>query len=189
MKTNGELSDGWKTFDGVLTPRPEVAAYAARGQTVKGVCREKGCFRKVEISPRQLCGQGMGLIQMKKVQSLYRCSRLDGCGLQFHDEPLHPRLTLGMLMGKSHVRVRVRCAAGACKFLRVWTAEEIVASLAKKGKDGTGADIHTLGQLMTTPCKVCKKVNWNADVLWSDTTAMGWRQQGEAVFNKYKYGI
>lgn len=182
MRKSDGPPEGWWSFQGVLTPRQEVASYGVRGQMAKGVCRQKGCSRRVELEPRELCGKGLGLLLMKQVQELYRCSRVDGCGLQFHDEPFRPPLRLDQLVGRPNVRVRLRCDAGKCRFFRIWRVEEMIASLKERGKGGGSTDVEGLGKMMTTPCPLCKKVNWRADILWQNTDNEGWRRGGEIVF-------
>ena len=59
-QTNGP-PPGWTARDGVVEPSEQVRGYALRHQTVKGVCRAKGCTRRVELDPKELCGAGLGL--------------------------------------------------------------------------------------------------------------------------------
>ena len=91
---------GWVARYGVVVAMEAVAGYAAHGQVVKGICRAKGCTRRVELDPKALCAVGLGLLTMKQVQTLWRCHRVDGCGLDFQkDRPSNP-LILGQFVGK-----------------------------------------------------------------------------------------
>lgn len=176
------LPQGWTTWNGVLEPANQVAAYAARGQIIRGRCETKECNRKIRIEPKDLCGKGQGLLQMKQVEQLHRCQRLEGCSLGFFADPATPPLHLDWLTGRPNVRIRLKCRGHGCKYVRVWVVEQMIAGLKKAGKGGGGTDVHALGKLMTQPCPVCKKVNWAADVLWASTETIGWRQNGEKCF-------
>jgi len=173
---------GWVASGGVLTPSEDVAGYAARGQVVQGVCRGDGCTRRVKLEPRALCVAGLDRLTMSQVQKLWSCNRVDGCRLEFHKEPPLAPLTLGMFVGKPNVRVRVRCRRERCTFFRIWTVEEMIAGLAKRGHDGRRTEVERLGSMMTAPCTVCKRVNWAAEILWVNTDTMGWRALGERSF-------
>jgi len=173
---------GWTAASGVLEPSDLVAGYAARVQPVKGVCRNTGCRRTVELDPKALCDMGYGRIPMRKLQELWRCHRLEGCGLSFHKEPAQNPLRLGQLVGRPNVRVRLSCQGAGCKFFRVWTVEEMIAGLEKRGQGDERTDCDTLGYKMTAGCPVCKKVNWKSDIAWVNTESAGWKAQGERTF-------
>jgi hypothetical protein len=168
----------------VVEPAETVAAFAARGQAVKGTCRSGGCSRRVELDPKALCGVGLAQLSMRKVQGLWRCQRLDGCGLDFHNEPaLHP-LRLDQFVGRPNVRVRLRCRGDRCKFFRVWRVEEMIAGLVKRRQGDDRTEIEALGKKMTAACPLCKRVNWTAEVLWVSTDTMGWKALGERSFEQ-----
>ena len=173
---------GWVSENGVDQPSESVTAYAARFQTVKGVCRARGCTRRVELDPKSLCGDGLALLSMRQVEALWRCQRLDGCGLDFHKEKALKPLTLGQFIGRPNVRVRIRCRGNGCKFFRVWRIEEMIAGLEKRGQGSDRTDIDDLAAKMTTACPMCKRVNWTADLLWVNTETMGWKALGERSF-------
>ncbi|MDB5480482.1 MAG: hypothetical protein JWO83_1535 [Caulobacteraceae bacterium] len=119
---------------------------------------------------------------MRQVQALWRCQRVEGCGLDFHKEkPLNP-LILGQFVGRPNVRVRVRCRGDRCKFHRLWRIEEMIAGLEKRGQGGARTEVDGLGAKMTTPCPMCKRVNWGAEILWVNTDTMGWKARGERSF-------
>jgi len=175
---------GWVSHSGVVEPAETVAAYAARGQAVKGTCRSGGCNRRVELEPKALCGAGLALLNMRQVQGLWRCQRLDGCGLDFHNEPpLHP-LRLDQFVGRPNVRLRLRCSGNGCKFFRVWRVEEMIAGLVKRRQGDDRTEVGKLGAMMTTACPLCKRTNWTAEVLWVSTDTMGWKALGERSFEQ-----
>jgi hypothetical protein len=173
---------GWTAENGLLSPSATVGGYAARGQSVKGACRAEGCSRRVELEPEHLCKLGYALLTMDKVQRLWRCHQLEGCGLSFHKEPALRPLRLGLLVGRPHIRVRLRCRGNDCKFHRVWRVEEMISGLAKRRQGDDSTDIDSLGAKMTAPCPICKKTNWEADILCANTESAGWRAQGERMF-------
>lgn len=173
---------GWVALGGVIEPGESVAAYAARRQTVRATCRSDGCNRNITIDPVEQAKRGFGAVSMRRLRGLWTCHRLDGCTLGFFEDKPEIPLCLYAFVGRAHVRVRLRCQAAGCKFYRVWTVEEIVAGLEKRGVGGERTEVDGLGKLMTTACAVCKRVNWAADVLWVDTDTMGWKALGERCF-------
>lgn len=178
------LPEGWTSDNGVVTPAGMVAAYAARAQLVKGTCREKGCFRRVEIDARHLCGRGLARLSMRQIQELYRCHRLDErCSLQWHNEPAGNPLRLGALVGKPNIRVRVRCQGGGCKYFRVVRVEEMIAGLVKRKQGDEKTEIDGLPKMMTSGCPLCRRTNWAVDVLYVNTQTAGWKQLGERTFD------
>jgi hypothetical protein len=36
--------------------------------------------------------------------------------------------------------------------------------------------------MMTSACPLCHLTNWGAEILWADTSAVGWRSMGERYF-------
>jgi hypothetical protein len=169
-------------MDGVLQPSERVSGYAVRHQTVRGICRGKECTRRVELDPKSLCGEGLGSLTMRQVQAFWRCQRIDGCKLDFHNEkPLNP-LLLGQFVGRANVRVRVRCRGDRCKFHRLWRVDEMIAGLEKRGHGSSRTEVEALGAMMTTPCPLCKKASWTAEILWINTDTMGWKARGERSF-------
>ena len=173
---------GWAATGGILQPSDLVSGYAARVQGVKGTCRNTGCRRSVELDPKELSDLGYGRIPMRKLQQLWRCQRLEGCGLSFHNEPAQNPLRLSQLVGRPNVRVRLRCQGNGCKFFRVWRVEEMIAGLEKRGQGDERTDCDTLGAKMTSGCPLCKKVNWKSDIVWVNTDTAGWRALGEKTF-------
>lgn len=179
---------GWVSHSGAIEPAPRVADYAARLQVVKGVCRATGCNRRVELEPKALCGAGLGLVSMDQVKNLWRCHRIDGCALDFHNEPPLNPLRLDHFLGRPNVRLRLRCRGDRCKFFRVWRVEEMIAGLTKRRQGDGRTEVEKLGAMMTTACPLCKRSNWTADVLWVSTDTMGWKALGEQTFDQREAG-
>lgn len=102
------LPPGWTSSNGIVGPGERVADFAARGQPVKGVCRSQGCSRRVELEAAALCKGGLAALSMRQVQKLWMCQRLDGCGLDFHNEPPAIPLRLELFVGRPNIRLRLR---------------------------------------------------------------------------------
>ncbi len=173
---------GWVSLDGVLKPGAAVGDYAARAQRVIGTCQAEGCKRRLVIDADDLVRAGFERVRMSEVQRLARCARLGGCGLSYHDEEPARRLRLEHCQGRAHVRLRLRCDGNGCRFYRVWTVEEIVQGLARRGAGDERTPVDELHAKLTGQCPVCKKSNWRADVLWLNTDTTGWKQRGEEWF-------
>jgi hypothetical protein len=174
---------GWTLSNGAVSPGDRVADFAARDQRVKGVCHAKGCSRRVELEPKTLCAQGLGLLAMAAIERMWRCQRLEGCNLDFRETPAELPLRLSQFVGRPNVRLRLKCREHGCKFYRVWRVEEMIGALEKRKQGGPTTQITALGGMMTTPCPVCKKASWMAEVLWVDTSTMGWKVKGERSFD------
>lgn len=179
---NDGLPPGWICSKGVVEPGERVADFAARAQPVKGVCRAWGCYRKVELEPQALCKVGLAALGMRQVQRLWMCQRLDGCGLEFHNEPAALPLRLEQFVGRPNVRLRLFCRGGGCKFFRVYTVEQMIAGLETRKQGGGRTEVAALGGLMTGGCPTCRKTNWAAEVLYVATDTMGWKQLGGRAF-------
>jgi hypothetical protein len=121
---------------------------------------------------------------MRRIRDLWRCHQLDGCELTFYDDTPDNPLRLGHLEGLLHVRVRVRCRADKCRYLRAWRAEEMVKALTERGAGDERTEIVQLAGLMKSPCPLCARCNWTVDVLWANTDSVGWRQGGGKVFDR-----
>jgi hypothetical protein len=174
---------GWTLSNGVVSPGDRVADFAAREQRVEGVCRARGCWRRVQLEPRLLSGAGLGLLAMTAIERTWRCQRLEGCGLDFRAAPAELPLRLSHFTGRPNVRLRLRCQGPRCTVVRLWRVEEMIAGLQKRRQGGPSTRVADLGGMMTTPCPACKKASWTAEVLWIDTATMGWKVKGERSFD------
>ena len=179
---------GYVACNGTVAPGGCVADYAARRQVVKAGCRTRGCNRHITLDPEVLSRDGMGALAMRKIQQLWKCNRIDGCGLEFHNERPGVPLMLGHFVGLPHVRIRLRCREAACEFARVYPVEALIKGLAARKQGDERTEIEVLPGKMTSACPVCKKANWTADVLWADTETLGWRTHGAATFDRYGTG-
>ncbi len=175
---------GWTASDNVLRPGSRVCDFAARGQTLIGVCSAQDCRRRTTLAPDALLRIGAPGLDMARVKRLWACQRLDGCSMSWHNEPPTNPLRLGHCRGKPYVRLKVRCRGNGCRYYRVYRAEEMIEGLRKRGVGDADAEIFTLGARMTSGCPLCKKANWTVDVLWLNTDTTGWKQIGERWFDE-----
>lgn len=182
------LPSGWTSTNGIVGPGERVADFAARGQPVKGRCRSQGCYRKIDLDAQALCKLGLSTLQMRQVQKLWMCQRLDGCGLDFFNEPAAIPLRLELFVGRPNIRLRLRCRGNGCKYFRLYQVEQVIAGLEARKKGGGRTEVTALGALMSGPCPTCKKPNWVAEVLYVNTETMGWRALGEKSFDSTPKG-
>jgi hypothetical protein len=182
------LPKGWTVRGGVVAPGERVADYAAREQWAQGVCRGRGCSRRLDLEPKALVAIGLGLLSMSVVKRMWQCQRPDGCRLDYQDSTPEAPLRLSQFMGRPNVRLRLRCRGQGCRFFRLWRVEEMIAGLKRRGQGGAGVQVDKLGAMMTSPCPLCKTVDWTAEVLWVDTATMGWKVNGEASFDRLQSG-
>ena len=164
---------GWRAVDGLLQPDPTIAGHLARGQEVKGVCHQRDCRRRCDLDLGRLEARGFGSLPVAAAQGLMRCHSLAGCALEFHVEP-KSTLRLGDLLGRSHVRVRIKC--GGCGFFRVAPPEAVIAKLTVGDTRGGAVAIGEIAGTIRGPCRRCGKSAWVVDVLWPDPNSEGARR-------------
>ncbi len=165
--------DGWLALDGLLVPSATVAGYAARGDEVKGRCHLRDCRRTCHIDMPRLVEAGFGRLPVEAMKRWLRCSRPEGCALDwFEERPTGFRLR--WLLGRPHVTIRFTC--NACKFNRSTLPDRVLERVRAKGPGAADdATVETLGKLPMAPCKNCGKRNWRVDVLWPDVRSAGYR--------------
>jgi len=168
-----EPPPGWLALDGLLQADPSVAGYLARGQEVKGVCHQRDCRRRCEVDLGRLAARGFGSLPVSTVQTFLRCHSLAGCGLDFHEDR-HSHLPLRALVGRSHVKLRIKCAG--CGFFRVASPEAVIGKLSAETPMPDGLLISQIAALIKGPCGTCRKSAWRVDVLWPDQNTESWRR-------------
>jgi hypothetical protein len=164
---------GWRAVSGLLEPDPTVAGYLARMQDVKGVCGKRDCRRRCEVDLEWLARAGFGALPVATVEGLLRCHNLAGCGLAFHSDN-RAGLPVRSLVGRSHVRLRIKCAA--CGFFRIALPEAVIAKLSAKGPMPDGFPISDIAGSIKGPCRQCKKTAWRVEVIWPDVKSEGYRR-------------
>jgi hypothetical protein len=158
--------EGWTAIYGLLQPTTTIAGYAARGDEVKGRCHQRDCRRTCHIDMPRLVESGFGRVPIEAVKRLLRCSRIDGCAMDwFEERPIGFRLD--WLLGRPHVAIRFMCVG--CKFHRTALPDRVVAKLQAKGPSASNdATVEKLAKMPMEACKNCGKNNWRVDVLWPD---------------------
>ncbi len=170
---SSDLPAGWVAQDGLLTPDVSISGYLARGQEVKGVCDQRDCRRRCQIDLPRLAARGFGALPLTTVQGFLRCHSLAGCGLDFHEDP-KAGLPLRALLGRSHVKIRIKCAG--CGFFRVTRVEGLIAKLSATRPMADSLMTSEVPSQITGPCKTCKKSAWRVDVLWPALNSEGQRR-------------
>lgn len=160
---------GWLvSHGGELIEDPTVGGYMARGREVKGICHQRDCRRRCELDLARYAQRGFGSARVNDLKPLYRCHRIGGCALDFHEvEGLE--LTLAMLSGRDYVGVRIAC--GTCRKASVARPEAVIQRLQAEGTGGADTRVGRLGGLIRGACTKCKARAWSATVLWNDPDA------------------
>lgn len=159
---------GWTVDGGRLEEVPTVAGYAARRCGVFGRCQRQDCRRTCHLDYERLMRAGMGALPVRQVTRSLLCNRLDGCSLDFREEP-ERIVRIGELAGRDYVGVQIRCSQCGAKYLT--TVEGLIHRLnaAKQGDAATPAK--GVGALIRGPCSTCKAARWEVSFLWCDPNA------------------
>ena len=144
-----------------------VAGYAARRCGIFGRCQRQDCRRTCQFDFERLLKGGMADLQARQVMQTFRCARLDGCGLEFREEPARV-VTLAELAGRDYVGVEIRCVLCGAKYLT--TIEGLIARLVRAGQGGPQTSIKNVGALIRGPCGACKTARWEVSFPWYDPT-------------------
>jgi hypothetical protein len=162
---------GWLIASGILQVDRTVRGYYTRRQEVSGRCNLRDCRRTCHIDAARIHAQGLGSLRMEQVKAWFRCQRLDGCGLVFHDDQKAESLKLSALCRRPAVAIQLRC--GECKFDLKIPPEQMIGRLQVEGKGGGETEVHDLPGLLTGACKGCGKVAWSVQVAWPDPHTWG----------------
>ncbi len=165
---------GWLIASGILQVDRTVRGYYLRQQAVNGRCHTRDCRRTCWVDVRRLQADGLGALRMDQVKSLFKCQRLDGCGMVFHDELKAESLKLESLCGRRAVTIQLRCRG--CKNELKVAPEHLIARLKAEAKGGGDTEVRDLANLMTGACKTCGKTAWAVDVAWPDPETWGGRR-------------
>jgi hypothetical protein len=168
---------GWVAFDGLLQPDPTVSGYLARMQEVKGVCHQGDCRRRCDLDLKRLAARGFGALPVSTAQRFLKCQSLTGCGLDFHEDR-RTGIPLRALVGRSHVRLRIKCAG--CGFFRVALPESIVAKLSVPNPMPDGLYVSEVAARIKGPCGQCKRTAWRVDVMWPSPNSEAFRRQPDS---------
>ena len=172
--TSNTPPTGWLADSGVLQPDMTVGGFWARKQRIHGLCGTKDCRRRCEVDCENLVGRGLGRLSITDVKALLRCHRLGGCSIDFQVDRDGGQLPLRSLLGLSYVRIRFVCRS--CGFFRVATPDAVIKKLKEKGRGGEQTSTTDIAATIKEPCKQCKNVAWEVQVLWPNEASAGFRQ-------------
>lgn len=165
---------GWHIASGILQVDRTVRGYYTRRQDVVGRCHARDCRRTLHLDIKRIHADGLGALTIDKVKQLFKCQRLDGCALVFHDDLKGESLKVGALLRRPAVGLALRCAG--CKAVRKIAPEHMIARLQAEGKGGADTEVRDLAGLLSGSCKACGKVAWNVQVAWPDPQTWGGRR-------------
>jgi hypothetical protein len=154
---------GWLVMDKQLAVDGSVAGYLARGRDVIGRCYQQDCRRRCDLPLEKLVSRRLGSLRVSDLKPLLRCSRLGGCSLDI-TESGGREVTLGSLVGRPYVGVRIACSH--CQKATIAKPETVIARLTKEGLGGGEMPVDTLAAVIRRPCSGCKHRSWVVSVLW-----------------------
>lgn len=167
---------GWTILSGTLTLDKSIAGYFARDHDVRGRCYQRDCRRNCHIDHARLMEKGLGTLSIDQVKAMMKCHRLEGCGLEWQENPNRSTVPLLILRGRLAVKIRIKCRQ--CGGVSLVAPETMITRLQaeKKGDDRTL--VSAIPGLLTKPC-ACGKTAWDVDVAWADPNTIGGRRQLE----------
>lgn len=178
MFTKGHLPpSGWTIASGRLEEVGTIKGYAARRCEVKGRCQRQDCRRSCHFDYERLLHAGMGDLPARKVMDMFKCARIDGCSLEFREEP-EQVITLRQLSGRDYVGVEIRCAG--CSAKRLTTVEGLIYRLKANGLGDESTSVKAAPGLIRGACRACGLRQWAIAFLWCDPKARPlpfWRQE------------
>ncbi len=167
---------GWSVASGQLEEVDTIAGYAARRCDVRGRCQRQDCRRSCHLDYERLLRAGLASLPARKVMAMMRCSRIDGCSLEFREEPGRV-IVLRELAGRSYIGVEIRCLG--CGARRLTTVEALVHRLKKHGLGDASTPAKGIGKLIRGACS-CGARQWAVGFPWHDPNSHVlplWRQE------------
>lgn len=157
---------GWLiAHGGEFSPDLTVAGYFARRREVRGLCRQRDCRRSCDIDCERLTHQGLGALRVHELKPLFKCGRLGGCALEFHEQ-YGIELSLSMLAKLEPVYLRITCAK--CRKPRLARPAAVIARLIAEGTGGHDTPLEKLAGLIRGPCPACETKRWEVAAFWLD---------------------
>ncbi len=155
---------GWViAHGGVLSPDLTVAGYLARGREVRGNCYQRDCRRHCHLDFARLAQRGLGGVWVHELKPLFKCSRMDGCALEFHEQ-YGVELTLSMLAGRDYVHLRIACAK--CRRAKLVKPAVVIARLVAEGTGGHDTPLEKLAGTIRGACPACHAKQWDVTAYW-----------------------
>lgn len=164
---------GWLVVAGTLSLDQSIAGYFARDHDVRGRCFTRDCRRHCHVDHARLVAAGLGALTIDQVKRSLACGRLDGCSMEWQDNPKRSSLPLIVLRGRLAVRIRIKCRM--CGTMSQVTPEAMIARLQAEQKGSDKTLVSELAGLLSKPC-ACGKTAWAVDVAWPDPNTLGGRK-------------
>jgi len=161
---------GWRIVQGELVADPTVAGYLARGREIRGLCQQQDCRRTCQVDLEDLARRGLGAARIQELKPLYKCQRLGGCALAFH-EKYGTELTVSVLARLKPAVLRIRC--GNCRKTTRARPGAVVARLLAEGLGGHETRVEDLAGLIRGECRGCRVRRWEVAVLWGPRDGPG----------------
>jgi|GEM_PF-4531294 len=109
--------------------------------------------------------QGLGALRVHELKPLFKCGRLGGCALEFHEQYGHV-LTLSSLARSPSVHLRIVCAK--CRKPKLAKPAAVIARLTAEGTGGHETPLDQLAALIRGPCPSCQAKRWEVAAFWLD---------------------
>lgn len=177
---------GWTIVAGTLTLDKTIAGYLARDHDVRGRCYTQDCRRNCHLDHGRLVAAGLGALTVDQVKRTMQCSRLQGCSMEWLENPKRSSLPLLVLRGRLAVRIRIKCRA--CGTLSHVSPETMIAKLQAEQKGGDATLVSEIAGLLQKACP-CGKTSWDVDVAWPDPNTIGGRralEQAQAQRDRHR---
>lgn len=166
---------GWRVVSGTLQPDRTVLGYHQRDQDVRGHCYLRDCRRSCHVDHARLIEQGLGALRIDQVKRTMACGRIDGCNMEWTEDKRRESFSIGALVGRPAVALRIRC--GKCNAAQEIAPEAMIRRLSAEGKGDRSTGFGDVAQLLTAPCKACGWSGWAVEVAWPDPATIGGRRK------------
>lgn len=176
---------GWKIIAGTLALDQTISGYLARDHDVRGRCYQRDCRRNCHIDHARIVEHGLGALKIDQVKTAMRCARLEGCGIEWLENPNRATLPLMVLRGRVAVKVRIVCRG--CATVSLVSPETMIARLKAEGLGDDSTTIAAIPGLLKKVC-ACGKTAWEVNVAWPDPNSYGGRSTIEREMRKLNIG-
>ena len=143
---------GWTIVSGTLTLDKSIAGYFARDHDVRGRCYQRDCRRNCHVDHARLLEKGLGSLTIDQVKKMMQCHRLEGCGMEWLENPTRSTISLVVLRGRLAVKIRIKCRA--CGSVSLVAPETMAAQLQLQGKGDDRTLVSAIPALLTKPCRI-----------------------------------
>jgi len=156
---------GWSVSTGYLAEVRTVRGYYLRRCEVTGRCQRQDCRRSCYFDYVRLMKDGLADVDAGRIKTTFKCNRLDGCSLQFYEEP-GLAISLDDLARHDNIAPKIRCTG--CGHSVVTTTAALIRQLTDAGQGGGSDSSRNVGARIRGPCPKCKQATWEVTFLWHD---------------------